>query len=64
MKKIQRSPYIRLCLGSIEMYCVISESCYKGTILQRNYMQLAILFVKFHGKNRECSAVLECLTKD
>ena len=26
-----------LCLGPIEMLCVISESCFKGTILQRSY---------------------------
>ena len=28
--------YIMLCLGSIETDSVISESCHKGTILQRN----------------------------
>ena len=34
-----------LYLGSIRMDHVINESCYRGTILQRNS------FVKFHGKN-------------
>ena len=33
-----------LCLGSIGMDRFISESYYKGTILQRNF------FVKFHVK--------------
>ena len=38
------------------MDCFICESCYKGTILQRNYRTMTILwsfsynsFVKFHG---------------
>ena len=31
--KIQRSPFITLCLGSIELDRVISEPCYKGIIL-------------------------------
>ena len=41
----------------IEMDSVISALCYKGTILQRNYMKMTIswsfsynYFVKFHGK--------------
>ena len=29
--------FIMLCLGSIGIDHVISESCYKETILQRNY---------------------------
>ena len=36
---------------------VLSEPCYKGTVLQRNYRKMTILwsfsfnyFVKFHGK--------------
>ena len=29
--------YIMLCFGSIGMDCVISELCYKETILQRNF---------------------------
>ena len=33
-------------LGSIGIDNVISKSCYKGTILQRNYYY----FVKLHGK--------------
>ena len=59
--KIQYSPFIMLCLGSIGIDCVISESCYNGTILQRNYRKMTILwsfsynsFVNFHGtKNWE-----------
>ena len=44
-------------LRSIGMDRVISESCYKETILQRNYRKMTISwsfsfnsFVKFHGK--------------
>ena len=29
-----------LTLGSIGMDCVIRESCYKGTILQKNYRKI------------------------
>ena len=29
--------FIRLCLGSMGMEGVVSELCYKSTILQRNY---------------------------
>ena len=54
---VQCSPSITLCLGSIGMDSVISESCNKGIILQRNYRKITILwslsfdsFVKFHGK--------------
>ena len=43
--------------GSIGMDSVMSESYYKGTILQRNYRKMTILwsfsynsFIKFHGK--------------
>ena len=39
------------------MYHVLSEACYKGTILQKNYRKMTIPwsfsynpFVKFHGK--------------
>ena len=46
-----------LCLGFIGMDHVISELCYRGTILQGNYRKMTILwsfsynsFVKFHGK--------------
>ena len=39
---IEYSLFIMLCLGSIEMDCVISESCYKYTILQRNYRKMTI----------------------
>ena len=31
-----------LCLGSIELDRVISEPCYKGVILQRNYRTMTI----------------------
>ena len=31
--KVQGSPFITLCLGSIELNRVISEPCYKGIIL-------------------------------
>ena len=49
--------YIMLLSGSIGMDHVISKSCYKGTILQRNYKKMTILWsfsynslIKFHGK--------------
>ena len=49
--------FITLYLGSIGMDHVISESCYKGTILQRNDRKMTIswsfsyhYYVKFHGK--------------
>ena len=32
--------------GSIEIDCVLGESCYKGTILQGNFNS----FVKFHSE--------------
>ena len=48
-----------LGFGSIGMDCVISEPCYKGAILQRNYRKMTILwsfsynsFVKVHGKKK------------
>ena len=51
------SPFITLSLGPIGMGHVISELCYRGTVLQRNYRKMNILwsffynsFVKFHGK--------------
>ena len=34
-----------LYLESFRMGCVISESCYKGTILQRNYRKMTMLFL-------------------
>ena len=34
--------FIMLFLESIEMDSVISELCYKGTILQRNYGKMTI----------------------
>ena len=30
---------------------ITSESCYNGTIIQRNYRKMTILFVEFLGKN-------------
>ena len=46
-----------LYLGSIGIHHVISELCYKGSILQRNYLKMTISwqfsynsFVIFHGK--------------
>ena len=42
-----------LYLGSIGMDNVISEPCYKGTILQRDYRKMTIghnSFVRFHSK--------------
>ena len=51
------TPFITLYLGSIGVDRVISEPCYKGTILQMNYRKMTISwsfsynsFVKFHGK--------------
>ena len=56
-KSVQCSPFIMIYLRSIGMDHVISELCYKGTILQRNYRKMTIpwsfsynSFVKFHGK--------------
>ena len=56
----QCSPFIMLCLWSIGMKLVISESCYKETILQRNNRKMTIQwsfsynsFLKFHGKKNE-----------
>ena len=51
--ELQCSPFIMLCMGSMGMDCVIRESCYKGTISQRNYLWSFYYnsFVKFHGKN-------------
>ena len=40
--EIQGSPFITLCLGSIELDRVISEPCYKGIILERNYWKITI----------------------
>ena len=53
----QCCPYIMLCLGSIGMEHVISESCYTETILLKNYRKMSMKlsfsynsFVNFHGK--------------
>ena len=39
---VHGSPFITLCLGSIELDCVISEPCYKGIISYRNYRKIII----------------------
>ena len=36
------SPFIMLCLGSIEMDRVITKPCYKGIILYRKYRKMTI----------------------
>ena len=41
---VQCNCFITLCLGSIGMDHVISELCYKGTILQRNVMKMTLSF--------------------
>ena len=41
---VQCNPSVMLCLGSIGMDCVVSESCYRGTILQWNYRKITILW--------------------
>ena len=55
--KLQCSPFKTPCLGSIRMDHVLSELCYKWTILQRTNRKMTILwsfsyksFVKFYGK--------------
>ena len=40
--QLQGSPFVMLCLGSIELDCVISEPCYKGIILLRNHRKMII----------------------
>ena len=39
---IQCSSFITLYFGSIGMDLVISETCYEGTILQRNFIEMVI----------------------
>ena len=41
---LQGSPFITLCLGSIELDRVISEPCYKRTIILRHYAEGYIVF--------------------
>ena len=43
-KEVQCNLFIALCFGSIEMDHVISEPCYKRTILQWNYRKMTILW--------------------
>ena len=50
--KQTNSPFLKLCLGSIEIDRILSESCYEGTILQRNVRKMTImvmLLIKFKG---------------
>ena len=56
-QKLELSPFIMQYLGTIGMDRVISELCYRWTILLRNFRKMTILwsfsynsFVKFHGK--------------
>ena len=60
--QIQCSPFITLCLGSIGMDHVVSEFCYKETILQSNYRKMTILWsfscAIFHGKFEATSRLL------
>ena len=41
--KLQCSLFITLCFGPIEMDHIISDSCYKGTILRGKYRKMIIL---------------------
>ena len=45
---IQRSPFISLYIGFIGMDQIIRESCYEGTILQRNFGKI-IEKLSFYG---------------
>ena len=48
--------FITLYLGYIGRDCVISESYYKGTIVQRNYRKMTFnFFVTFHCKHKHGS---------
>ena len=40
--RFQGSPFIMLCLGSVQPDRVISEPYYKGIILKRNYRKMTI----------------------
>ena len=42
-------PFLTLCLGSIGMACVITESCYKGVFFTKELWGNDHTFVKFHG---------------
>ena len=59
-----------LCLGSIEMDCAISESCYKGKTLQRNDRKMTMewsfsynSFVKFDGNKNLGSHKMTVISK-
>ena len=45
---MQCSLFIMLCLGSMDR--IISELCYKGTILQKNYRKMTQFYKKIIGK--------------
>ena len=58
LNDIVHSLYIAI-VRTIGMGCFISELCYKGTILHRNYRKITILwsfsynsFVKFHDMKK------------
>ena len=47
-KRLQQcSPFITLCLGPMGMDSGISELCFKGKILQRNYRKMTISWLFF-----------------
>ena len=46
--RIEYSPFIMLYLGYIGTDCVISELCYKGTILQSNDRKITISWSFFY----------------
>ena len=61
--KLQCRMFITLCLGSIQMGQVINEVRYKGTILQRNFRKMTILWsfsynsvVKSHVRKMEVTS--------
>ena len=58
MRVVQFSPFITLCFRSLGIDCVISESYYKGTILQRNYIPGRV------AQSVTCLATDACLTAD
>ena len=63
---LQCGPFITLSLGSIGMNLVISETCYKKIILQRNYRKMTISFnsfVKLHVKKIQIHIVMSYTCK-
>ena len=62
--RIQGSPFITLCLGSIKGMDHVSELCYKGTVLQRNYWKnnhLGAMTISCYIQNRVTSSVIKGL---